>query len=148
MCGKMSEKEIGQEAARLEQVATTSETALSGELHAMCPEDRLAVARQLTRNQQQHSADSLPKLDFYNDGDLKSAERAGKDGTLERRLYDDNTGKLIAKGVREASGSERTTYYETGMMKSYYRAYKDGSSIYTEFAPNLNRTSMVRNDGK
>jgi len=55
---------------------------------------------------------------------------------------------LTSKGVKDASGSEETSYYETGMIKSYYHSHKDGSWIYTEFAPNLNRTSMVRNDGK
>jgi len=148
MCGKMDEKEVGKEAARLEQVAAGSETKLADELHALCKEDRLAVARQMTRDQQQQPSDSLPKLDFYSDGDLKSAERKNKVGTVEQREYDDYTGKLIAKGVKDAGGEERTTYYETGMIKSYYSSHKDGSSIYTEFAPDLKRTSTVRNDGK
>jgi len=142
MCGKMSEQEIGKEAARLEQVGTRSESALATQLHEMCPEDRLAVVRQIRSDMQQNPSNALPKLDFYNDGDLKSAERQG-----EKRVYDDDTARLTSRQVTDKDGTETYVHDpKTRTLTSYDRRNNDGSSEHSEFAPNGNRTTVDRSD--
>jgi hypothetical protein len=149
MCGRLTEAEIGQEATRLEKVAATSEGALARQLHEMCPEDRLAVAKRIVWDQKQDPSPSLPRIDFYHDGDLKSAERKDADGEVERRVYDDQTGRLAVREVKGKDGTERYQHDpRTGKLASYDKVNSDGSREHSEFAENGNRTVMVRTDSK
>ncbi|HEY9868346.1 MAG TPA: hypothetical protein V6D08_04215 [Candidatus Obscuribacterales bacterium] len=149
MCGRLTEAEIGKEAARLEQVAVRSEGALAQQLHEMCPEDRLAVAKRMVWDQQQHPSTSLPKIEFYDDGDLKSAERKDADGDVECRVYDDHTGRLVVRELKDKDSWQRYQHDpRTGKLTAYDRVNDDGSREHSEFADNGNRTVMVRTDAK
>lgn len=56
---------------------------LARELHNMSPEDRLAVAKQIDWDMKHQSDASLPKIDFYDSGDLKSVDTSGISGTMK-----------------------------------------------------------------
>lgn len=55
---------------------------LARELHSMSPEDRLAVAKQIDWDMKHQTDATLPKIDFYDSGDLKSVETTGKSGSM------------------------------------------------------------------
>ena len=95
MSEPMTASDIRTEATRLEQVAKKDVSALAAQLHAMNPQDRLAVSNQIRRDQQEHRSDALPHLDFYTDGDLKSAEKHLASGQVEQQVYDDDTGRIV-----------------------------------------------------
>jgi len=149
----MNQKEIEQEAKRLEEVSERSVSAFAGQLHDMKPEDRLAVAKQIQWDQQQHPSDSLPKLDFYTDGDVKTAVSQSRDqsGATEERRFDDNTGKLVSRRLVDRDGIAENYQHDpkTGKLTTYDKTNPaDGSSEHSEFAPNGNRTTMITVDGK
>jgi hypothetical protein len=70
---------------------------LAQELHSLSDTDRLAVAKQIDWDMKHQSNPSLPKVEFYDSGDLKSIEASGKSGTSDftehTELYKDS-GKI------------------------------------------------------
>jgi hypothetical protein len=69
---------------------------LAQELHNMSGADRLAVAKQIDWDMKHQSNSSLPKIEFYDSGDLKSVETSGHSGSTEYKEHtelDKDSGK-------------------------------------------------------
>lgn len=56
--------------------------ALARELHNMTETERLAVAKQVSWDMKSQTNFNLPKIEFYDSGDVKSVETSGKSGDL------------------------------------------------------------------
>ncbi|HEY9732007.1 MAG TPA: hypothetical protein V6C89_08845 [Drouetiella sp.] len=56
---------------------------LARELHSLNAADRLAIAKQIDWDTKHQSDPSLPKIEFYDSGDLKSVDTSGKSGSTE-----------------------------------------------------------------
>lgn len=56
---------------------------LAREMHNMSDADRLATAKQIDWDIKHQSNPALPQIEFYDSGDLKSVETAGKSGSTE-----------------------------------------------------------------
>jgi hypothetical protein len=100
---------------------------LARELHSMSNDDRLAVAKQIEWDKQHQSNVSLPKLEFYDSGDLKSVEKSGQSGSdawKEHVQLDKNTGKVK---IESRVDDQKTSYDRTV------------SSELTEYDSNGNR---------
>ncbi len=85
---------------------------LSRDLHNLNDADRLAVAKQIEWDMRQHQDPSLPKVEFYDTGDLKSVETHEKTNSgeySEHTELDKNTGKVRS----ELNTSNTSTSYES-----------------------------------
>ena len=83
---------------------------LARELHSMSDADRLAVAKQIDWDMKHQSNLSLPKIEFYDSGDLKTVETSGQSGTdawTEKVLLDKNSGKVK---VEIKTDDQKTSY--------------------------------------
>jgi len=146
----MDEKEIAAKATELEKAAERgNEHYLANELHDMSPQERLAVAKQIMWDQQQHPSPSLPRLEFFDDGDLKSALKTETNGDQRKELYDDNTGKLTAvrrystDGTEEYTDFDENTKYAFGDILTYDRKNPDGSTEHRRFDPKTNSADLI-----
>src|SRR4030095_516520 len=100
---------------------------------------------------QSNTLDPFPKFEFKQDQKDagKALEPTRLSAEVEQRVYDEQTGRLISRGVKDEDGSKRYEYdAKTGKLKSSDTFNLDGSSVHSEYAENGNRTVMVRNDGK
>ncbi len=86
---------------------------LARELHNLSDTDRQAVARQISWDSQQNSSPTLPKIEFYDSGDLKTVERTGKSGSTDftnRYEMDKGTGHIKSEAETLTTKSAGETY--------------------------------------
>lgn len=100
---------------------------LAKELHNLSDADRLAVAKQIAWDMKQHPDASLPKIDFYDTGDLKAVEVDSKSG--ESKFVDhyelDKTGKIKA----EVKTTQTDNSYEHYTNIEYIERDSNGNAI-------------------
>ena len=82
-------------------------------LHEMPLAERLAVAKQIRMDEMSKSDPSLPKLEFTNNGDLKSADIALKDGPVVHNEYNPNTGNVKSREYKDDDGSVKHAEYNS-----------------------------------
>lgn len=82
---------------------------LAKEMQNLSPADRLAVAKQVAWDMQQKPNANLPKIEFYDSGDLKSVEKTTKSGN----------GEFIDHTVLDKQGRTRMEVKTANMKESY-----------------------------
>jgi YD repeat-containing protein len=143
--------DVEKEAQRLEQDAKVGLIEdMSRELHEMSPADRLAVARQIQSDQKAHPDPSLPKMEFYDSGDLKSSDSNMAGDTTVHTSYDRNSGRRLTEDYKSSDGSSSHWIYnpETGQSKSGEYHYADGTSSHNEFDPKTRKIWSVETDSQ
>lgn len=113
---------------------------LAKELQNLSPDDRLAVAKQIAWDTKQHPNADLPKLEFYDSGELKSVERTMKSGNGE---FTDHY-ELDQKGKTrmEVKSSNIKESYETSTGVEITERDEKGNVIR-----NFDQTVRVGNSG-
>ncbi len=102
---------------------------LGKELHNLSDADRLAVARQIAWDMKQQPDPSLPKIDFFDTGDLKAVERTTKSGDsvfVEHVELDKSTGKIKS----ELNTTNTKNSYEQYVNVEYRERNADGKTTY------------------
>jgi YD repeat-containing protein len=138
-----------QEAKKLEQeVKAGNLDSVSEELHKMNPADRSAVAKQIESDQKAHPNASLPQVDFYDSGDLKSSERKLDEETTIHTTYDKASGKRIVEDYTNTDGSSSHWEFnpDTGLSKSGHYKYADGTTSHNEHDTKTNKNWSVETD--
>jgi len=82
---------------------------LAKELQNLSPDDRLAVAKQIAWDIKQNPNTNLPKVDFYDSGDLKSVETTTKSGN----------GEFVDHTELDKRGKTRLEIKTANMKESY-----------------------------
>lgn len=130
----MNEREIQQTATYIEHQAERGYSdSLGAELSMMSPADRKAVSAQIKADQQKQPAE-LPKLDFYESGELKSYDK--KDNVLhEHTEYDKGTQQRSSTHIDRWDGEKEDHKYnvKTGKESERTMTHADGSSVKDEF---------------
>ncbi len=154
----MNPQEVQQTADKLEKVAERGDVdTVAKELHDMAPDDRKAIAAKIKEDQKEKSSDGLPKLEFYDTGDVKSAKkhtvlddtntkydiatgnktemkRDTWDGRSETETFDPNTGKETSETIINTDGSyvQRTFNPNTGYFRTEQSQSADGKVVRVE----------------
>src|SRR5262249_43193547 len=113
---------------------------LAREMHNMSPADRLAVAKQVEWDIKHQSNTSLPKVEFYDSGDLKSVETSEKTASGEFTKHselDKNTGTVKA----ELNVSKLNFSYEQSTNIEYVEKDSDGHTTYKYDTTTTSRAS-------
>lgn len=113
---------------------------LARELQNLSPDDRLAVAKQVAWDMKQSQNANLPKIDFYDSGELKSVETTTKSGNGE---FVDHT-ELDKKGKTrlEVKTANMKESYETSTNIEITERDEKGNVTH-----NFDQTIRVGNSG-
>jgi hypothetical protein len=82
-------------------------------LHDMPLAERAAVARQIRSDEMSKSDPSLPKMEFTNDGDLKSADVKVAEGPVVHNEYNSKTGNVKSREYKDDDGSVKHAEYDS-----------------------------------
>lgn len=130
----MNQHEIQQTATYIEHTAERGYTnSLGAELNMMSGEDRKAVAAQIKAEQQKQPAE-LPKLDFYESGELKSYDK--KDNVYhEHTEYDKDSQQRTSTHIDRWDGEKEDHKYnaKTGIESERTMTHADGTSVTDKF---------------
>jgi YD repeat-containing protein len=142
--------DIVQEAQKLEkEVKSGHIEQVSEELHNMNQADRLAVAKQIEADQKKPNS-SLPPLEFYESGDLKSADTKMDETTTIHTTYDKSSGKRLSEDYKNTDGSSSHWDYDTrtGWSKAGAYKYTDGSGSHSGVNSQNHKPWFVETDSQ
>lgn len=143
----MNQREIEQTARHIEREAERGNTSTLGlELDLMSEGDRKAVAAQIKADQRKQPAE-LPKLSFYDSGELKSYDK--KDNVYhEHTEYDKKSQQRTSTHIDRWDGEKEDHKYsaKTGIESERTLTHADGSSVKDEFnAKGQFKSETIRN---
>lgn len=168
----MNPIEIEQTADRMEKSAERGDSdAVAKELHEMAPDDRKAIAAKINEDQKEKPADGLPKMEFYDTGDLKSSQKNDSlentktnydvatgnktekntetwDGRKEKQTFDPQTNKETSITIEKTDGSyvQRTWDAKTGNFQNEHSQNADGSAVHVDNNQKNDRLSVIEYD--
>ncbi|MBS1952638.1 MAG: hypothetical protein JST89_00485 [Cyanobacteria bacterium SZAS-4] len=132
---------------------------LANELHNMSGADRLAVAKQIEWDMKHQLNAALPKIEFYDTGDLKSVETSGQSGSTawtDHVELDKNSGKVRAEAKTDdtklsyerITSTELTVKDTNGNTTQHYETSTRVSGVDVKISSNNESWSYDAKSGK